>query len=254
MSTLEPNATITQFELFNPELALFRIRIDGDQGLPFEPGQYAELALPGEIIGTKVVRRQYSIGSPAQASQELEFYIVLVPDGFFTPKLWQLQVGSRLWINPKPKGKFTIEPVPSTSNLVMFATGTGLAPFLSMVKTYRGEKRWERFTIIHGARHQQDLGYREELEALAAEESSFFYIPTVTRDSSWSGHQGRVLTVIQDGTYEQVVGTAFAPETTQVFLCGNPAMIDEAQTVLESQGFKLHSKRDPGNLHIERYW
>ncbi|MCB0323230.1 MAG: ferredoxin--NADP reductase [Bdellovibrionales bacterium] len=264
MAEYQHNATIVAREDFNPELSAIRIQPD-DAGTiyDFDPGQYAEVAiieppLDPSAPPAKLVRRQFSIASAKGDTRGLEFYIVLVRDGYLTPKLWKLGVGDRIWMNPKVKGKFTLDPVPPGKDLVMIATGTGLAPFLSMHRTYGQENPpWRRFTIIHGARYERDLGYRRELEDLAASDPHFFYISSLTREpegSTWQGRRGRVGTILTDGTYEKVVGSAFVPDDCQVFLCGNPAMIDETQTLLESRGFQLHKKKEPGNIHIERYW
>ena len=257
MSSYEVNATLTERIDFNAELSTFWFKPDDPTITSFEPGQYAELAFP-ELTTEKgkLIRRQYSIASAPSDDRGFEFYIVLVPEGALTPKLWELQVGGRVWINPKCKGKFTLDPVPDGKDLVMIATGTGLAPFLSMWRRYNQENRWRRFIVIHGARYECDLGYRAELEKLAGENESFFYIPTLTREESkdWQGHRGRVPTVLEDGHYEEIVGAPFCAEECHVFLCGNPQMIDDLEVSLAERGFRLHKKKDPGNLHIERYW
>ena len=139
----------------------------------------------------------------------------------------------------------------------MIATGTGIAPFLSMLKTHLGQKRWRRFVLIHGARYARDLGYFDELSSLAKAHSDVFYIPATTREapgSAWSGLRGRVQTLLEGNTYKNAVGIELDPNETHVFLCGNPEMIDAVQAVLEARGFKEHSKKDPGNIHVERYW
>lgn len=180
-----------------------------------------------------------------------------MPDGALTSRLWALQTGDRVWLGPKVKGKFTLEPVPPGSDIVTIATGSGLAPFVSMYRTYRGTGRWNTFTVIHGVRYARDLGYYEELKKYAAEDSSFFYIPTVTRateDEHWTGHTGRVDSIFADRTFEKITKRPFDPGNCQIFLCGNPEMIDSMELFLSQRGFKNHSKKDPGQIHFERYW
>ena len=264
MSQYECNATITFRKDFNDELFIIRVSPDEGQVPEFEPGQYAELAIPeppaeGESTEgrKKLVRRSYSIASSPAERDHLEFYIVKVEDGFLTPKLWSMKEGDRIWLGPKIKGKFTLDPVPPEKDLVMIATGTGLAPFLSMLKYYHGAKRWRRYVVLHGARYEQDLGYRDELMEWAEKHEDVFYIPSTTREpegSEWNGIRGRVQTILDSDLYEKAVGYPLAPEECQVFLCGNPAMIDTVQELLESKGFKIHKKKDPGNIHVERYW
>ena len=260
------NSTIVEREDLSPELSIFRLACDSGDVPEFLPGQYAELGMPiealtdsPEIIASnkKFIRRAYSIASAPSTKGYLEFYIVLVPDGLLTPLLWRSDFDKRIWLGPKIKGKFLIDPAPSAANLVMFATGTGLAPFLSMLREYRGQNRWQRFTVIHGARREAELGYRKELEQLQAEDEKIFYIPTLTRepeDSSWSGHRGRVQHIIEAGIYEETVGAPLSPEDTHIFLCGNPGMIDSLEEIFIARNFKLHSKKNPGNIHLERYW
>lgn len=253
MSDKEVNATIVSVKALTEELAILRIRPDA--GVPeFEPGQYGELAFPENVQNGKLVRRAYSIASPKSVREYLEFFIVRVPDGAFTPQLFSRKEGERIWINPKVKGKFTLDEIPPGKNLVMIATGTGLAPFVSMIREYHGKNRWEKLAVIHCVRLASDLGYRDELEALQAADPNVSYLPTVTREpegSPWTGLRGRVQPIFTDGVFEAF---PLQPENTHVLLCGNPEMINGVVSLLSERGFKEHSKKDPGNIHLERYW
>ncbi|MEO0474745.1 MAG: ferredoxin--NADP reductase [Planctomycetota bacterium] len=280
------NATIIERHLFHDTLGIFRIQYEGEvPKKDFEPGQFANLALmpPPEAIEAeakaqaeaeangeapvrrrpgrvKLVRRAYSIASPPSEKRWLEFYIVAVDEGALTPRLFDLQVGDRLFMDTKFKGHFTLTDVPEGKNLVTVATGTGLAPFLSMYKQYKDTPgRFNRFVFIHGVRLEEDLGYREELEQYAKDDPRVVYLPAVSRapeDSAYAGYRGRVTTMFADGTYEQAMGQPLNPETDHVLLCGNPAMIDQLETELvERDGFVVKSPRQKdGNLHFERYW
>ena len=110
----------------------------------------------------------------------LEFYVVRVGQGRLTPSLWNMNVGDELFMNPKITGHFTLEGVPENRTLVMVGTGTGLAPFRSMYLTYRNQNRWNKFVLLDGCREARDLGYFDQLTALAAEDPTFVYLPTVT--------------------------------------------------------------------------
>lgn len=271
MADYTPNATLTFREDINPELAI--IRVKPDQPLPaFEPGQYAELALealgpaPQEGKPGKIERRSYSIASAPQVgetTEELEFYIVRVEGGYFTPGLWNIPVGGRLWCGPKIKGKFTLEEVPASKDLVMVATGTGLAPFVSMLRAHRESPPWRSVVLVHGARYLQDLGYREYFEALEKEVPWFHYLPALTRepqDSKWTGLRGRVQTLFTAqspnaySVVEAALNKPLNPEDVHILLCGNPQMITDIEVLLAEKGLRPHKKKDPGNVHVERYW
>lgn len=265
------NATITHWEDLTPELAVFRVRPDSGVVPEFEAGQFAMLALPrdhppiddpdkypeGDPRWKKLVRRAYSIASSPAERDYLEFYVVLVEDGRLTPKFWAGKQDSRLWLDSRINGDFTLETVPEGKDLVMVSTGTGLAPYVSMLKQYRNTGRWRRFVMVHGVRYQQDLGYREELEQIAAEDKSFIYLPTLTRepeDSDWQGLRGRVTDVLDPEQYKKLAGAELDPDDAHVFLCGNPAMIDQCEEMLTERGFVVQTRKQPGNLHFERYW
>jgi ferredoxin--NADP+ reductase len=272
-SEIEPfNATITQWTDLHEELAVFRVEPDGGSIPDFVPGQFATLGLPrqaqpihpednypeGDIRWSKLWRRAYSIASSPLEKRFLEFYVVLVKEGKLTPKLWHSKVGTRLWLDPHIKGEFTLHDIPTGRDLLMISTGTGLAPYLSMLKTYRNTGRWNRYIIMHGVRVAKDLGYRDELMQIAAQDPSVVYVPSCTREpdgSDWAGQRGRVTTVLSDpAAYQKCTGTALDPATTSVFLCGNPDMLNQCEAILHDRGFVTATKKSPGNIHVERYW
>lgn len=251
---METNATLIYREDITEELAVMRVAPDSGEVAPFLAGQYGELAMP-EPEDQRVTRRPYSIASAPSQRGYLEFFLVLVPDGEVTPKLWSLPIGGRLWLGPKIKGKFTLEGVPDGKDLIFISTGTGIAPFVSMIREYHGKNRWRRAVMIHCVRYSRDLAYRTELENLAASAGDVIYLPTVTRnDPTWDGHRGRVQGLLEPTNFLKFAGFELDPAQCQVFLCGNPEMIDTTQAQLEGIGFIQHSKKNPGNLHFERFW
>lgn len=260
MAQYENNASLVARVDLSDELAIFRIRPDVAPLPEFVPGQYAELAVIPQTApeGAKLVRRSYSIASPPSITDELELYIVRVEGGEVTPLLWEIPVGGRLWLGPKIKGKFTLEEVPPGKDLVMVSTGTGLAPFLSMLREHAANPPWRNLVLVHGARYQCDLGYREELTAAAAKHQWFHYLPALTREpehSGWTGLRGRVQTLFNSGgEVERALGAPLSAEMTHILLCGNPQMIDDIQLLLGERGLHLHKKKNPGNVHVERYW
>lgn len=287
------NATLIEREMVHEDLAFFRIKYNDHDVPDFEPGQFATLGLPDTAPpdpdkpvrpgrGPKLIRRAYSIASPATQKDALEFYIVRVEDGKLTPSLWDIEVGQTLFMNEKIGGHFTLPPENGHADgdavmfpdgdprrtFVMVGTGTGLAPFRSMYLTYRDEAvpggsgnsggRWDHFILYDGCRVARDLGYYEELNRIAEQDEKFFYLPTVTRepiDSSWPGHRGRVNALLQADTFKTTTGVNLSPDSCHVFLCGNPQMIDQVEADLKDRGFVTQDRKNPdGNLHFERYW
>ncbi len=264
------NASLIYREDVTDDLSIVRFAPDHGPVPSFEPGQFAMLGLPKPPPESatpqpsarrdgrpRLFRRAYSIASSPTERDSLEFYLVRVEDGRLTSLLWEVHEGGRVWMDDHAKGHFTLDGIPGDADVVMVATGTGLAPYISMVRRYRGRGRWRRCVIVQGARCEADLGYRAELEHLAANDPTIVYIPAVTREpaeSSWQGHRGRVQTVLEPDAYENYVGEPLDPDRCHVMLCGNPLMIEGVRESLEGRGFVTDRKDQPGNIHFERYW
>lgn len=217
----------------------------------FEPGQFVNLAL--ELNGT-IERRSYSIASPPGAP--LEFLVAEVETGVLTPSLSSLAPGQKLLVERKPQGYFTLKWVPVARHLWLVATGTGLGPFLSILRTPEVYARFERVVLVHGARQRSHLAYRAELQALERERGGQLEIAWATsREPAGDGVlAGRVTSVLADGSLERDVGLALSPADSHVMLCGNPAMIEEMTSLLGERGMKKHRVRNPGHITIEKYW
>ena len=262
------NATLIERHDLNDELSIVKVRPDVCEVSEFKPGQFAMLGFPREDTLTpsgngkgrkpRMIRRAYSIASSAEVRDHVELFVVLVEEGKLTPRLWSVTQGGRLWMDDRIKGEFTMDGVPPGRDLVMVSTGTGIAPFISMLRTYAGQPYWRRLVVINGVRRATDLGYREELEQISRKDPNVIYIPLVSRepaDSDWPGLRGRVQTVLDDdAAYERLVGAPLHPQQCHVFLCGNPDMITSAEASLLERGFITHKKNSPGNIHFERYW
>lgn len=259
------NATLIERRDLNEMLSIVRVRPDSGRVPAFEPGQFITLGLPRSLppnvpvnpkrpLRTPLTKRAYSIGSSPLETESYELFVVLVAEGKLTPRMWTLGVGDRLWMDDVAKGEFTLAPVPPGKDLVMISTGTGIAPFMAMLRRYRGAGRWRRFVMINGVRRESDLGYRQELEALCREDSSIRYVPIVSRDPEWAGLTGRVQVAVEEANFARYAGEPLAPEQCHVFLCGNPVMIDEMELLLQGRGFTTHSRELSGNIHLERYW
>lgn len=264
------NATLEERLLVTPRLAILRVRPD-QGGIPFTPGQFLVLGLqrreprvpeadPEEVAPERLerlVRRAYSISSGSDRREYLEFYVSLVSSGELTPRLFALPVGGRLYMDTTPRGLFTLDQVPLTSRVLLVATGTGLAPYVSMVRSHALGCPTQPLAVLHGARYSWDLGYRGELESLQRHCPRFRYLPVVSRpeaDPDWRGRTGRLTPWLEHP--ELGPGGIFPvdPGDTHVFLCGHPEMVTEGAALLEGRGFRQGSRREPGNLHLEKYW
>ncbi len=267
----QTNAIVIQRIEVSPGLIILRIRPDGWELPGWKSGQFAILGLPAsaprvamadeeerDLEPDKLLKRAYSISSASQERDYLEFFITLVHSGALTPRLFHLEVGDRVWLGERIKGLFTLSKVPEDSNLVFVGTGTGLAPFMSMLRSELECTAERQVAVLLGARHSWDLGYRGELLAMQRYCSFFHYLPTISRPDEelapWSGNVGYVQDLWRGGALEKVWGGRPVPENTHVLLCGAPNMIESMLAVLEEDGFQEHTRRSPGQIHAEKYW
>jgi ferredoxin--NADP+ reductase len=237
----------------------------------FEPGQFAVVGLPASAPRTplsdpeppregpdRLIRRAYSIASPSLPGHHLELFVTLVRSGELTPRLFALQPGSRLWLGPKITGLFTLAEVPPDQDLVLVATGTGLAPYMSMLRTRLVAGGGRRVAVLVGARHSWDLGYAAELRTMQRLVPEFTFLPIVSRPSEeptpWGGATGHVQSLWSDGALERAWGRKPTAADTHVFLCGHPQMVEGMQAQLAAEGFQTHEKGRPGQVHLEKYW
>jgi ferredoxin/flavodoxin---NADP+ reductase len=239
------NARVTRREDLTESLAFIWVAFDGE-AVPFEPGQYLTIGL--ESNG-KLVQRPYSVASSARETADgYEYYVRLVPEGLFTPLLWRVPVGHPMHMKG-PKGKFTLEPDDERTH-VFISSGTGIAPFICMMKTLLKDGTPRSTIVLHGASYQQDLGYRELLEEW--QESSDYplkYIPTISRPGSpenerWGGRVGRVEAIVPD-VFEEL---ALTPENSIAYICGNPEMIETVAAMLAERGYP------EAQIKKELYW
>jgi ferredoxin--NADP+ reductase len=205
----------------------------------------------------RMIRRAYSIASESRPDEFLEFYLTLVLSGDLTPRLFDLKIKDRLYVGPKAVGVFTLAKAAPDKHLLMIATGTGLAPYMSMLRTELVCGGPRKFVVVHGARHSWDLGYRTELTGLARHCPNFHYLPVITRpaeDVTWKGRTGYLQNVVASGAIDEATGLALTPANFHVFLCGNPAMIETVIAWAEARGFVRDRGHEVGTLHTEEYW
>lgn len=264
------NATVTAVDYVTPELFVLKVRPDAPVA-PFISGQYVLVGLSTnkprredsepefkEQKPDRLLLRAYSIASAGHEVEQIEFFISVVSKGSLTPRLVQVKTGDRVHLGEKIRGTFTLEQVPPDREwVILAATGTGLAPFISMMRAERLQPSNRNFVILQGAPTGKEHGYVEELKALAASLPNLTYIPSITRphlDPDWKGDVGRITRYFDSDVLKERLGLELHPGKASVFLCGNPAMIEDVKKVLEPKGYITHSPAAQGSLHIEEYW
>jgi ferredoxin--NADP+ reductase len=230
--------------------ALFSLRVEAPR-LPFEAGQFVKLAL--DVQGERVARPFSFVNAPEDPV--LEFYGVIVPEGPLSPRLARLVAGDVLYMSTNPSGFLVLSEVPDAETLWLLATGTGLAPFLSILRTEAPWRRFRNVVLVHAARRARELVYREAIEALSgAHGARFRYVTFVSREPAPGSLAGRIPAAIGDGRLEQAAAARLAPGTSQVMLCGNPDMLKDATAALAACGMKKHRRRSPGQITVESFW
>ncbi|MDO8330683.1 MAG: ferredoxin--NADP reductase [Fluviicoccus sp.] len=231
---------------------LFSFTTSRDPSMRFRTGQFVMIGL--EVEG-KPLMRAYSVASATYADQ-LEFYSIKVQDGPLTSRL---QHGDTLLVSKKPTGSLVIENLKPGGNLYLLSTGTGLAPFMSVIHDPDFYEAFDRIILTHGVREVSELGYHDYiLNELPENEyigelvkEKLMYYPTVTREPF--RNQGRLTDLIRSGKLSDDLGLPeLNPETDRVMICGSPAMLAELVEILKERGFSEGTSRDPGDYVIER--
>jgi ferredoxin--NADP+ reductase len=234
--------------------SLVSLQVDAPD-VTFVAGQFARLALPAPPGGTEaMIGRPYSFVNPPHLSPH-EFYFIIVAEGPLSPRLAALAPGDQIWLAPRANGFFSISEVPRTDVLWCLCTGTGLGPFLSMLRTEDPWTSFEHVVLVHAVRHAEELTYRSEIDAIArARSGAFHFVPMVSREPHAGVLAGRIPAAIEDGRLESRAGLVLSPANSHAMLCGNPAMVDDTQKVLAARGMRRHRRREPGHVTVETYW
>lgn len=207
------------------------------------------------------VFRAYSIVS-SPFDEVIEFFSIVIPDGAFTSQLQHLQVGDELLLNTMPFGFLTLaryqKPLPK--DLWLLATGTGLAPFLSMLQDLKTWEDYEHIVLAYSARSTEELAYVEKIESLQEvfgslvdNPAKLIFIPIITREPVEGALSERLPKLLLEGTLQARAGIALDIETTHVMLCGNPDMVEDTKEALKTLGLVMN-RRGEGNIAVENYW
>ncbi|MFN7121802.1 MAG: ferredoxin--NADP reductase [Hydrogenophaga sp.] len=234
---------------------LFSFTTTRDASLRFSNGHFTMIGLRVE---GKPLLRAYSIVSPNYADH-LEFLSIKVPDGPLTSRLQHIQVGDTIIVGRKPTGTLLIDYLLPGKRLYLLATGTGLAPFLSVIRDPETYERYEQVVLIHGVRQVKELAYREYLsETLTHDEflgemvqQKLLYYPTVTREPFV--HQGRIPQLLAEGQVAKDLGIPMLnPAEDRIMICGSPEMLRDLKALAEKLGFEEGNTSRPGAFVIER--
>lgn len=233
---------------------LVSLRVDAPE-VTFVAGQFGRLALPAppgakeEMIG-----RPYSFVNSPDASPH-EFYFITLPEGPLSPRLAALVPGDSVWLLRSANGFFSIGETPAADVLWCLSTGTGIGPFLSILHTAEPWEKFGRIVLVHAVRYANELTYGDAIaDIAAAHPGAFTFIPMVSREPHRDALAGRIPDAIQDGRLETRAGLALSPVNSHVMLCGNPAMVDDAQKALAARGMRRHRRKEPGHITVETYW
>ncbi|GAA5092355.1 ferredoxin--NADP reductase [Paenalcaligenes hermetiae] len=235
---------------------LFSFTTTRDMSLRFTNGHFVMIGL--EVDG-KPLMRAYSVASPNYA-EHLEFLSIKVPDGPLTSRLQHLQVGDKILMSRKPVGTLVVDDLRAGRNLYLFGTGTGLAPYMSIIQDPETYERFEKVVLIHGVRYVSELAYKDFIENELPNNEYFgdlikeklIYYPTVTREPF--RNEGRITTLIESGKLFTDIGLPeIDPKQDRAMICGSPAMLEDISALLDARGMEISpGVGQPGDYVIER--
>ncbi len=276
MSDNIQSVTVLSITTWTPNL--FSFTVSRPDSFKFTAGQFVRLGVnpsqlkyyqqqgesakdaPNAALNEDIFRAYSIVSSPFD--EVLEFFSIVIPDGAFTSQLQHLQVGDELLLNTMPFGFLTLaryqKPLPK--DLWLLATGTGLAPFLSMLQDLQTWQDYDHIVLAYSARSIEELAYVEQIERLQEDFGSLvdnpaklIFIPIVTREPVEGALTERLPKLLLDGTLQERAGIALDTESTHVMLCGNPDMVEDTKETLKSLGLVMN-RRGEGNIAVENYW
>ena len=216
----------------------------------YESGQFVRIGLRD---GDEVIARPYSLVSTSQ-EEHLEVYFNIVEEGPLSPRLFALAAGDEVLVSDRPSGFLTISEVPPTKHLWMIATGTGIGPFLSILKSDAAWEKFENLVLCYSVSYAEELAYQDLIEQITERRGEQFrYASIVTRESHDGGLGKRVPSIMQDGSLEQFIGFEINADNSHVMMCGSADMITDVSAALVDRGMQKHRRRTPGHFTTEKY-
>ncbi len=223
--------------------------IDVDLG-DYEAGQFVRIGLPD---GEDVLARPYSLVNTPQ-EQHLEVYFNVVEEGPLSPRLFDLQAGDDVLVSDNPSGFLTVTEIPACKHLWMIATGTGIGPFLAILKSAAAWQKFDKIVLCYSVSYAAELAYQDVIERIMTEHGDrFHFVPVVTRESQPGALGKRLPLLLQDGSLEQHAGISINADDSHVMMCGSSDMITDVSAELSARDMKKHRRRDPGHFTTEKY-
>ncbi len=251
-----PHATARVTHVHHWNDSLFSFRTTRDPGLRFVSGQFLMIGL---LVDERPLMRAYSIASPAW-EEHLEFFSIKVENGALTSRLQHLQVGDEILVSRKPTGTLVLHDLNPGRHLYLLGTGTGLAPFMSLIQDPDVLESFDRIVLAHGVRETSDLAYADFIERELPQHEflgelvrkKLVYLPSVTRERFHT--QGRLTDLIADGRLAEIAGLPpLHPARDRVMICGSPAMLADTRKLLDARGFSASPRSGhPGDYVFER--
>ena len=227
--------------------------------MPFEAGQFARLQVEVPSGSNKEDELEkfanpYSLVNTSD-EKHAEVYYNTVPDGKVSNGLAALKAGDTVEIAQPCIGFFVLSQVPDVKNIWMLSTGTGVGPFLSMLKTDEAWERFDNVVLVHAVPRADELCYADLIEQFSKEHpDQFHFIPIVSREKFDGGLQGRIPALIEDGSLEKRTGLKMSKEDTHIMLCGNSGMLKDTKAILKERGMDRHLNHKPGHVSAEQYF
>ena len=215
-----------------------------------EAGQFVRIGLRD---GDEVIARPYSLVNGPDEDY-LEVYFNIVEEGPLSPRLFALRAGDDVLVSDRPSGFLTVSEVPECPHLWMVATGTGIGPFLAILKSDAVWDKFEKVVLCYSVSYAGELAYADLIAEIAQRHGDqFCFVPIVTRERFEGGLGYRLPTVIRDGSLEQFTGLEINAQNSHVMMCGSSDMITDVSEALLERGMKKHRRRDPGHYTTEKY-
>jgi len=239
---------------------LFSVKVTRPPSFRFTPGQWVRLGIAsGSGLPGGVVWRPYSMVNTAD-DNDLEFFSILVPGGAFSGRLAVTRIGDPLFVEKQPYGFLTAGRFKGGRHLWLLASGTGVAPYISILRDPDVWQRYEEIVLAYSVSYAREIAYRDTLAALDSDEAlgagrpPLRFVPIVTREEVPGALRARLPALIADGSLEREAGLVLSPEVSRILICGNPQMLDDVRSALLDRGLRSDRSSAPGHFASENYW